>query len=94
MKKETAVQVQSEIEVVEDEIRKMEYHLVGLDNEKRKTKLSLEVLKRQRKKLKSLKQNHHLRLAVNSFRLAPLILLPLKYRLPMRHTILQLRVRW
>ncbi|WP_180233611.1 hypothetical protein [Bacillus cereus] len=53
MKKETAVQVQSELEVVEGEIRKMEYHLVGLDNEKRKTKLTLEVLKKQKDKLKS-----------------------------------------
>lgn len=53
MKKETAVQVQSELEVVESEIRKMEYHLVGLDNEKRKTKLSLEVLKKQKEKLKN-----------------------------------------
>ncbi|HGG0585597.1 MULTISPECIES: hypothetical protein [Bacillus] len=53
MKKETAVQVQSELEVVESEIRKMEYHLVGLDNEKRKTKLSLETLKKQKEKLKS-----------------------------------------
>ena len=48
MKKETAVQVQSELDVVEDEIRKMEYHLVGLNNEKRKTQLSLEVLKTER----------------------------------------------
>ncbi|MEK7013722.1 hypothetical protein MHB70_28200 [Bacillus sp. FSL M7-1020] len=46
MKKETAVQVQSELQVVESEIRKMEYHLVELDNEKWKTKLSLEVLKK------------------------------------------------
>jgi hypothetical protein len=53
MKKETAVQVQSELKVVESEIRKTEYHLVGLDNEKRKTKLSLEVLKKQKEKLKS-----------------------------------------
>ncbi|PEY37227.1 deoxyuridine 5'-triphosphate nucleotidohydrolase [Bacillus cereus] len=30
MRKETAVQVQSEIETVESEIRKMEYHLVGV----------------------------------------------------------------
>jgi hypothetical protein len=53
MKKETAVQVQSELQVVESEIRKMEYHLVGLDNEKRKTKLSLEELQIQKEKLKS-----------------------------------------
>lgn len=53
MKKETVVQVQSELDVVEDEIRKMEYHLVGLNNEKRKTQLSLEVLKKQKEKLKS-----------------------------------------
>ncbi|MGG4305956.1 hypothetical protein [Bacillus wiedmannii] len=53
MKKETVVQVQSELNAVESEIRKMEYHLVGLNNEKRKTKLSLEVLKKQKEKLKS-----------------------------------------
>ncbi|WP_179863728.1 hypothetical protein [Bacillus toyonensis] len=53
MKKETEIQVNSELAVVESEICKMEYHLVGLDNEKRKTKLSLEVLKKQKEKLKS-----------------------------------------
>ncbi|HDR7602288.1 TPA: hypothetical protein QCX65_005834 [Bacillus mycoides] len=53
MKKETKIQVEGELKVVESEIRKMEYHLVGLDNEKRKTKLSLEVLKKQKEKLKS-----------------------------------------
>jgi len=53
VKKETEIQVNSELAVVESEIRKMEYHLVGLDNEKRKTKLSLEVLKKQKEKLKS-----------------------------------------
>lgn len=53
MKEETKIQVNSELAVVESEIRKMEYHLVGLDNEKRKTKLSLEVLKKQKEKLKS-----------------------------------------
>jgi len=53
MNKETEIQVNSELAVVESEIRKMEYHLVGLDNEKRKTKLSLEVLKKQKEKLKS-----------------------------------------
>ncbi|MDC2863842.1 hypothetical protein [Bacillus sp. BP-3] len=52
MRKEvTQIQVKSEIESVESEIRKMEYHLVGLNNEKRKTKLSLEVLKKQKEKL-------------------------------------------
>lgn len=39
MKKETAVQVQSELDIVENEICKMEYHLVGLNNEKWKEKL-------------------------------------------------------
>ncbi|MED1010758.1 hypothetical protein SB773_26320 [Bacillus sp. SIMBA_074] len=53
MKKETKIQVEGELKTVESEIRKMEYHLVGLDNEKRKTKLSLEVLKKQKEKLKS-----------------------------------------
>lgn len=52
MKKETVVQVQSELQVVESEIRKMEYHLVGLNDEKRKTKIFLEVLKKQKEKLK------------------------------------------
>ena len=54
MKKETAVQVQSELDVVEDEIRKMEYHLVGLNNEKRKTQLSLEVLKKTEREIEKL----------------------------------------
>ncbi|MFA2694545.1 hypothetical protein [Bacillus mycoides] len=53
MKKETKIQLEGELKVVESEIQKMEYHLVGLDNEKRKTKLSLEVLKKQKEKLKS-----------------------------------------
>ncbi|TCW59064.1 hypothetical protein EC917_101318 [Bacillus thuringiensis] len=53
MKESTKIQVNSELAVVESEIRKMEYHLVGLDSEKRKTKLSLEVLKKQKEKLKS-----------------------------------------
>ncbi|WP_180231012.1 hypothetical protein [Bacillus wiedmannii] len=53
MKKETKIQVEGELAVVESEIRKMEYHLVGLNNEKRKTTLSLEVLKKQKEKLKS-----------------------------------------
>ncbi|WP_186313752.1 hypothetical protein [Bacillus tropicus] len=53
MKKEIVVQVQSELEIVESEIRKLEYHLVGLDSEKRKTKLSLEVLKNRKEELKS-----------------------------------------
>ncbi|GMR68060.1 MULTISPECIES: hypothetical protein [Bacillus cereus group] len=52
MKKETAVQVQSELEVIESEIRKMEYHLVGLDSEKQKTKRSLEELKNRKEELK------------------------------------------
>ncbi|WP_377863306.1 hypothetical protein [Bacillus sp. R86525] len=51
MKKETVVQVQRELEVVESEIRKMEYHLVGLDSEKRKTKRTLEELQDRKKKL-------------------------------------------
>ncbi|MGR5983873.1 hypothetical protein ACT7CN_26035 [Bacillus cereus] len=53
MKKETVVQVQSELDVVESEIRKLEYHLVGLDGEKRKTKRSLEGLKNWKEELKS-----------------------------------------
>ncbi|HFJ9453576.1 hypothetical protein QYM13_21755 [Bacillus pacificus] len=53
MKKEIVVQVQSELEIVESEIRKLEYHLVGLDSEKRKTKRSLEELKNRKEKLKS-----------------------------------------
>lgn len=52
MKKETTVQVQSELEVIESEIRKKEYHLVGLDSEKRKTKRSLEGLKNRKEELK------------------------------------------
>ncbi|WP_176542337.1 hypothetical protein [Bacillus wiedmannii] len=53
MKKETQIQLEGELKTVESEIRKMEYHLVGLNNEKRKTTLSLEVLKKQKEKLKS-----------------------------------------
>ncbi|HHI3604959.1 TPA: hypothetical protein QCU10_001478 [Bacillus anthracis] len=53
MKKETVVQVQSELEVVKSEIRKMEYHLIGLNNEKRKTNMALEELKNRKEKLKS-----------------------------------------
>jgi hypothetical protein len=53
MKKETEIQVKGELKVVESEIRKMEYHLVGLDSEKRKTKKSLEELQDRKKKLKS-----------------------------------------
>lgn len=51
MKKETAVQVQSELEVVESEIKKNEYHLHGLANEKRKTQRALEELQDRKKKL-------------------------------------------
>ncbi|WP_186324572.1 hypothetical protein [Bacillus mycoides] len=51
MKKETKIQVEGELKIVESEIRKMEYHLVGLDSEKRKTKLALEELKNLKQKL-------------------------------------------
>ncbi|WP_186317324.1 hypothetical protein [Bacillus mycoides] len=53
MKKETKIQVEGELKVVESEIRKMEYHLVGLDSEKRKTKRTLEELQDRKKKLSS-----------------------------------------
>ncbi|HHT7240530.1 TPA: hypothetical protein ACTZ5V_005814 [Bacillus cereus] len=53
MRKETAVQVQSEIKTVESEIHKLQYHLIGLDSEKRKTKQSLEELKNRKQLLKS-----------------------------------------
>lgn len=53
MKKETAVQVQSEIKAVENEIRNLEYHLVMMDGERQKTKLSLEELKNRKEKLES-----------------------------------------
>ncbi|WP_169513038.1 hypothetical protein [Bacillus fungorum] len=53
MKKEPVMQVQSELDVVESEIRKLEYRLVGLDREKRKTKRSLEELKNRKEELKS-----------------------------------------
>ncbi|MED1559933.1 hypothetical protein [Bacillus paramycoides] len=55
MRKETAVQVQSEIKMVESEIHKLQYHLIGLDSEKRKTKRALEELKNRKEKLKSYK---------------------------------------
>ncbi|MDM5430877.1 hypothetical protein [Bacillus mycoides] len=51
MKKETKIQVEGELKVVESEIRKMEYHLVGFDSEKRKTKRTLEELQDRKKKL-------------------------------------------
>ncbi|MED1565761.1 hypothetical protein [Bacillus paramycoides] len=52
MRKETAVQVQNEIEIVESEIHKLEYHLIGLNSEKRKTKKALAELKNRKRELK------------------------------------------
>ncbi|WP_176542218.1 hypothetical protein [Bacillus sp. AFS075034] len=53
MKKETKIQVQSEIEAVEYEIHKLQYHLSGLNSEKKKTKLQLQELQDRKKKLVS-----------------------------------------
>lgn len=53
MKKETEIQVNSEIEVVESEIRKMVYHLVGVNCEKAKTERRLQELRDRAKELKS-----------------------------------------
>jgi phage shock protein A len=53
MKKETKIQVEGELKKVESDIHRLQYHLVGLDNEKRKTKRTLEELQDRKKKLKS-----------------------------------------
>ncbi|MBS9806593.1 hypothetical protein [Bacillus toyonensis] len=53
MKKETAVQVQSELNAIEGDIRNLEYHLVMMDSERLKTKNALEELKKRKEKLKS-----------------------------------------
>lgn len=45
MRKETVVQVQSEIKAVESEIHKLEYYLNGLNSEKQNTKHKLHELK-------------------------------------------------
>lgn len=51
MKKETKIQVEGELAAVESEIHKLQYHLVGLDSEKKKTKLQLQELKDRKEKL-------------------------------------------
>ncbi|MBJ8031983.1 hypothetical protein [Bacillus cereus group sp. N21] len=52
MKKETKIQVKGELHTVQSEIHKLQYHLVGLDNEKRKTKKQqLQELQDMKKKL-------------------------------------------
>ncbi|MED1012162.1 hypothetical protein [Bacillus mycoides] len=53
MKKETEIQVNSEIEVVESEIRKTVYHLVGVNCEKAKTERKLQELRDRAQELKS-----------------------------------------
>ncbi|MGG1339905.1 hypothetical protein ABE244_04795 [Bacillus toyonensis] len=53
MKKETKIQVEGELTAVESEIHKLEYHLFGLDSEKRKTKQRLQELQDRKKKLNS-----------------------------------------
>ncbi|MEH6848588.1 hypothetical protein [Bacillus pseudomycoides] len=53
MRKETVVQVRSEIEKVDSEISKLEYHLVGVKSEKKKTEKRLSELRGRAKTLKS-----------------------------------------
>jgi hypothetical protein len=53
MKKETKIQVEGELEVVESEIYRKQYHLNGLNSEKQKTRKALEELKSRKEKLKS-----------------------------------------
>lgn len=54
MKKEvTRIQVKSEIESVESEIRRLEYHLTGVNDEKKKTMLRLAELRGRERQLKS-----------------------------------------
>ncbi|WP_179885190.1 hypothetical protein [Bacillus paramycoides] len=53
MKKETAVQVQSELKAIESDIRNLEYHLVIMDGERQKTKKTLGELKNRKEELKS-----------------------------------------
>ncbi|MBK5474394.1 hypothetical protein JFU54_28840 [Bacillus sp. TH19] len=53
MKKETQIQLEGELEKVESDISNLEYHLVMMDGERKKTKQSLEELKDRKKKLKS-----------------------------------------
>ncbi|EJS63440.1 hypothetical protein [Bacillus cereus] len=51
MKKETEIQVKGELHTIQSEIYKLEYHLRGLDNEKRKTKQQLQELQDRKNKL-------------------------------------------
>ncbi|WP_426981297.1 hypothetical protein [Bacillus pseudomycoides] len=53
MKKETKIQLEGEIETVESEIRKMEYHLIGVNSEKIRTERKLEELRGRSRILKS-----------------------------------------
>lgn len=53
MNKETKIQLEGELETVENEIYRKQYHLNGLNSEKRKTEKALEELKKQKEKLKS-----------------------------------------
>jgi hypothetical protein len=53
MKKETKIQVEGELESLENEICRKQYHLNGLNSEKRKTEKALEELQIQKEKLKS-----------------------------------------
>ncbi|MGH0635217.1 hypothetical protein [Bacillus pacificus] len=51
MKKETKIQVEGELHTIQSEIYKLQYHLAGLNNEKRKTKQQLQELKDRKDKL-------------------------------------------
>ncbi|WP_180260007.1 hypothetical protein [Bacillus cereus] len=53
MKKETVVQVQSELKTIVGDIRNLEYYLVMMDGKRLKTKNALEELKKRKEKLRS-----------------------------------------
>ena len=53
MRKETKIQVQSEIESIESDITKLQFHLHGINDEKRKTEKNLDELRDRKEKLKS-----------------------------------------
>ncbi|MGH1293802.1 hypothetical protein [Bacillus cereus] len=53
MKKETKIQLEGELEKVESNISNLEYHLVMMDSEERKTRKALDELKNRKRELKS-----------------------------------------
>lgn len=53
MKKETKIQVEGELKEKESEIRRMEYHLAGVNSEKARTERTLKELRGRVQTLKS-----------------------------------------